>query len=61
MLKHLDQSNLGRKWFIWLTLPWHFSSSEEIWTGAPAGQEPGGGADVEARRAAYRLEKACVL
>jgi hypothetical protein len=40
VLKHHDQSNLGRKGFIRLMPPHHSSSSEEVRTGIQAGQEP---------------------
>lgn len=40
MMKHHDQSNVGRKRFIWLRLPYHGLSSKEVRTGTPAGQEP---------------------
>jgi len=33
MMKHGDQSNLGRKEFIWLTLPYHQSPLKGLRTG----------------------------
>jgi len=42
VIKHHDQSNLGRKGSIWLTLPYHCSSMKEIRTGTQTGQESGG-------------------
>jgi hypothetical protein len=39
---HHDQSNLGKRGFIWLTLPHHCSSSTEVRKGTQTGQEPGG-------------------
>jgi hypothetical protein len=32
-MKHHDQCNLARKGFIWLTLPYHYSSKKEVRTG----------------------------
>ena len=43
----LPRSKLGRKGFIWLTLPCCCSSPKEIRTGTQAGQKAG--ADAEAR------------
>jgi hypothetical protein len=37
----INTSNLGRKGFIWLTLPHCCSSLKEAKTGTQAGQEPG--------------------
>jgi hypothetical protein len=49
--KYYDQKNkLGRKGFIQHTLPYHCSSSKEVKTGTQTGQEPGTGADAEARK-----------
>ena len=42
VMKHHEQSNLGRKGFLWLALPQHCSSSKEVKTGTQVGQEPGG-------------------
>jgi hypothetical protein len=46
VMKHYGQkSKLGRKEFIWLTLPYGCSSLKEVrtgTTGTQAGQEPGG-------------------
>lgn len=42
MIKHHYQSNLGRKGFIWFTLPQYCSSSKEIRTGTQRWQGPGG-------------------
>jgi hypothetical protein len=41
-MKHYDQTNWGRKGFIWLTLPHDCSSSKEDRTGTQTKQEPGG-------------------
>lgn len=41
MMKQHDQRNLGRKGFIWLTLPQHCLSSKKVRTGTQIGQEPG--------------------
>lgn len=40
--KHHDQSKLGRKGFIWLTLPHHSPSRKEVRTGTQAEQKRGG-------------------
>jgi hypothetical protein len=42
VMKHHDQNNLGRKGFIWLTLPHHCSSWKEVGTGTKTGQESRG-------------------
>lgn len=42
VMKHHDQSNLGRKEFISLTVPYNSSSPEAVRTGTEAGQEVGG-------------------
>ena len=53
MTKHQNQkSKLGRKGFIWLTLP-YCSSPQEVRTGNQAGQEAG--ADAEAMEGCYLL------
>jgi len=41
VMKHHDQSNLGREEFILLSLPHHCSPLKEIRTGTETGQEPG--------------------
>ena len=41
VMEHHDQSNLGRKGFVQLSLSHHTSPSKEVRTGAQAGQEPG--------------------
>jgi hypothetical protein len=41
-IKHYDQKAIWGEGFIWLTLPYHYSSSNEVRTGTQAGQEPGG-------------------
>jgi hypothetical protein len=38
VMKHCNQSNLGRRGFVWLI---HHLSSREVRTGTQAGQEPG--------------------
>jgi hypothetical protein len=48
VMKHHDQSNLGRKGLIWLTLPHHCSSFKEVRTGTQAYRNPEAGADAEA-------------
>ena len=42
MMEHHDQSNIGKKGFIWLTLLHHSSSSKAVRTGTQTGQEPRG-------------------
>ena len=42
VMRHQDQSNLGRKGFIHLVLLHHSPSKKEVRTGTQAGQEPGG-------------------
>jgi hypothetical protein len=44
----VTKNNLGRKGFIWLTLPHHCSSLKEDRTETQTGQEPGGRVDAEA-------------
>lgn len=39
VINHHDQSNLGRKNFSWLTLPYHCSSLKGVRTGSQTGQE----------------------
>jgi hypothetical protein len=41
VVKHHDESNLERKGFIQLTLPYHCSSLKEFRTGTHTGQDPG--------------------
>jgi len=55
--KKKKKSKLGRKGFIWLTLPYCCSSPKEGRTGIQAGQEAG--ADAEAMEGCYLL--ACFL
>ena len=54
VMKHYDQSNLGRKGFVWLTLPHHCSSLKEVRTGTQ-GRNKEAGADAEA------MERGCLL
>jgi hypothetical protein len=42
VMKHHDQKQVGKKRFIWLTLPRHSSLLKEVRTGTQLGQEPGG-------------------
>ena len=51
------RSKLGRKGFIWLTLPYCCSSPKEVRTGTPAGQKAE--ADAEAMEECSLL--ACLL
>jgi hypothetical protein len=51
VMTHHDQSNLGRKNFIWLTFPYHCSSSKEVRRGSQTRQELEAGADEEAMKA----------
>lgn len=42
-MKHHDQSKLGRKWFISLTVPSNSSLSKAVRTKTRTGQKPRGG------------------
>jgi hypothetical protein len=51
VMKVYEQSNLGRKRFIWLRLPYHCSSLKVVRTGTHTGQEPGGrSSDIKAMK-----------
>ena len=54
-MKHHDQSNLGRKGFIWFTFPNYCLLLWEVRAGTQTGQEPEAGADAEA------TEECCLL
>ena len=41
-MKHHDKSKLGRKGFIWFTLPYHYSLLKEARTETQTGHKPGG-------------------
>jgi hypothetical protein len=42
VMKHYDQSNLGRKGFVYLTLAHCSPSLDEVWTRTQTEQKPGG-------------------
>jgi hypothetical protein len=50
----LTKNNLGRKGFIWLTIPYHSLSSKKVRTGNQTGQDPGD-------RSRYRSHGAVLL
>lgn len=41
VMKHHDQRNVGRRGFLWLTLPGNSASLRELSAVTQAGQEPG--------------------
>ena len=61
VIQHFDQSNLGRKGFIWLVVPHLSQSLKEIRPGTQSGQEPGGKSWCRAQRSVLLVAPRALL
>ena len=60
VIQHFDQSNLGRKGFIWLVVPHLSQSLKEVRAGTQTGQESGGKSWCRGQRSVLLVAPLCL-